>query len=115
MIKNFDDVNVDFYYCGDKVSHDSKMYSDALKTINEVAAKMWEADCYLENWTEELGINYCGSLVDIIDGHVFVYMVNRLARQRCLGFVMRSDRPFVVVEGGDDRQDHWMFDLFRGA
>lgn len=111
MIKNFDDVDVDFYYCGNKVDRSSKMYYDALKTINEVAEKMWDADKYLEDWTEELGINYCGSLVDIIDDHVFVYLVNRLARQRCLGFVMRSDRPIAVVEGGDDRQDHWMIDL----
>ena len=111
MIKNFDDVNVDFYYCGNKVSRDSKMYTDAFRTISEVATKMWDAEPCLENWIDELGINYCGSLVDIIDCHVFVYLVNRLARQRCLGFVMSHERPIAVVEGGDDRQDHWMIDL----
>lgn len=111
MIKNFDDVNVDFYYCGNKVARDSKMYADAFRTISEVAAKMWDADEYLENWIEELGINYCGSLVSIIDDHVFVYLVNRLARQRCLGFIMSAEHPIAVVEGGDDSQDHWMIDL----
>lgn len=111
MIKNFDDVIVDFYYCGRRVDHNSKMYDDALKAINEVAEKMWYAKVLLESWMEELEINPCGSLASIFDSHMFVYLFNRLARQRCLGFVMDSTRPIAVVEGGDDRQDYWMIDL----
>ena len=110
MLKNFDDVDVDFYLCDKKVDRKSKTYKDAIAVINEVAAKMWDAEEYLQNWIEELEINYCGSLVDILDYHVFVYLCNRLARQRCLGFVF-WDTSIAVVEGGVNRQDHWMIDL----
>lgn len=111
MLKSFDDIVVEFYYRGDKIDHDSKMYNDALDVMNEVVKKMWDSDVHLLDWMDELEINYCASVVDIIENHVFVYMVNRLARQKGLGFAVKSDNPIAIVEGGDTHQDHWLISL----
>lgn len=111
MLESFDDIVVEFYYRGEKIDHESKTYNDAFIVMNEVLKKMWDADGHLQDWMEQLEINYCASVVDLLENHIFVYMVNRLAHKRHLGFAIRSSDPIVVVEGGDDRQDCWMIDL----